>query len=193
MNGKGGMNNKEFERYIDNCIVPLFPDLEDMPGKWILHKVDSGCGCNWWDLLNKCRFRGAYIDPGLPSSTSMQQETDINFYGPFKGVVWRNLAKIAITCYAKGITMSLGTSTFRLIVYGGVWPDSGVMLENAWSEVGAILFSRKCLMNKKIHHDVTDKDSPDFDVFQDIQSQNNFSTTLKYALVGERIESWKVY
>jgi hypothetical protein len=38
----------------------------------------------------------------------MQQEMDINFYGQFKGVVWRNLAKITMTCYAKEITMSLG-------------------------------------------------------------------------------------
>ncbi len=41
MNGKGGMNNEEFERYIDNSIDPLFPDLEDTPGKCILLKVDS--------------------------------------------------------------------------------------------------------------------------------------------------------
>ncbi len=120
MNGKGGMNNEKFERYIDNSIVPLFPDLEDMPGNCILLKVESGCGCNLQDLLNKCWFRGVYIYPGLPKSTSMQQETDINFYGPFKGVVRRNLAKITMTCYAKEITMSLGTSTFGLIVYGGV-------------------------------------------------------------------------
>jgi hypothetical protein len=38
----------------------------------------------------------------------MQQEMDVNFYGPFKGVLWRNLAKIAMTCYAKEITMPLG-------------------------------------------------------------------------------------
>jgi hypothetical protein len=86
MNGKGGMNNKEFECYIDNSIIPLFPNLEDMPGECILLKVDSGRGCNWHDLLNKCRFRGAFIYPGLPNSTSMQQEMDINFYGPFKGL-----------------------------------------------------------------------------------------------------------
>ncbi len=36
---------------------------------------------------------------------------DINFYGPFKGVVWVNLAKIAMTCYAKKITTSLGVRT----------------------------------------------------------------------------------
>jgi hypothetical protein len=50
----------------------------------------------------------------------MQQKIDINFYDPFKGVFWRNLAKITMTCYANGITMSLKTSTFRLIVYNGV-------------------------------------------------------------------------
>ncbi len=58
MNGKGDMNNKEFERYIDNSIVPLFPDLEDMSGKCILLKVDSSRDCNWRDLLNKSWFRG---------------------------------------------------------------------------------------------------------------------------------------
>jgi hypothetical protein len=41
MNGKGGMNNEEFKRHIVNSIVSLFPDLEDMPGKCILLKVDS--------------------------------------------------------------------------------------------------------------------------------------------------------
>jgi hypothetical protein len=115
-----GTKNKEFERHIDNSIAPLFLDLKDMPGKCILLKVDSGHGCNLRDLLNKCRFRGVYIYPGLLNSTSTQHETDINFYGPFKGVIWRNLAKIAMTCYAKGITISLGLSTFGLIVYSGV-------------------------------------------------------------------------
>ncbi len=41
----------------------------------------------------------------------MLQETDINFYGPFKGVVQRKLAKITMTCYVKEITMSLGVGT----------------------------------------------------------------------------------
>ncbi len=88
-NEKGGMNDKDFERYIYNSIVPLFPDLEDRPGKGILLKVDNGPGHNRQDLLNKCQFRGVYIYPGLPNNTSVQQETDIN-YGPFKGVVQRN-------------------------------------------------------------------------------------------------------
>jgi hypothetical protein len=32
MNGKGGMNNEEFEPYIDNSIVPLFPNLRTCQG-----------------------------------------------------------------------------------------------------------------------------------------------------------------
>jgi hypothetical protein len=43
-------------------------------------------------------------------------------------------------------------------------------LENAWSELGF-------LMNKKVRHDVTHNDYPNFDLFQDIQSQNNLITT----------------
>jgi hypothetical protein len=43
-------------------------------------------------------------------------------------------------------------------------------LENALSEVGS-------LMNKKVCHDVTDKDYPNFDLSYDIQSQNNLSIT----------------
>jgi hypothetical protein len=40
---KGGMSDNEFEKYIDNSIIPLFPDLEDTPGKHVLLKVDSSC------------------------------------------------------------------------------------------------------------------------------------------------------
>jgi hypothetical protein len=87
------MNDKEFDKYINNSIVPLYPDLEDTPGKGVLLKVDSSLGCNGRDLLNKARFRGVYLFPGLPNATSMQQETDI-YYGPFKSVVHSNLKKL---------------------------------------------------------------------------------------------------
>ena len=81
------MNDEEFDKYIDNSIVPLYPDLEDTPGKRVLLKVDRGPGRNGQDLLNKARFRGVYLFPGLPNATSVQvqQETDMN-YGPFKSL-----------------------------------------------------------------------------------------------------------
>ena len=67
MNEKGGMNDKEFERYINNTIIPLFPDMEDTPGKRILLKVDSRPGHNCMSLLVSCEFRGLYLFPCLPA------------------------------------------------------------------------------------------------------------------------------
>ena len=58
LNKKGGMNDEEFDKYIDNSIVLLYPDLEDTQGKGVLLKVDSCTGRNGRDLLNKARFRG---------------------------------------------------------------------------------------------------------------------------------------
>ena len=33
LNEKGRMNDEEFDKYVDKSIVPLYPDLEDTPGK----------------------------------------------------------------------------------------------------------------------------------------------------------------
>ncbi len=160
-----------------------------MPGKRVLLKVDSGPGCNGRDLLNKARFQGVYLFPGLPNATSVQQEADVN-YGPFKSVVRSNLKKIATACFSAQKSMKLGPSTFGLIVYGSVCPISHVVCENAvnnafnvesnlhsWAEVGAIPFTMKCLVNKKVGHNGTDRDNPNFDAFLDVQLQNYYSTT----------------
>ncbi len=89
------MTDEEFEKYIDNSIVPLYPDLKDMPGKRILLKVYSGPGRNGRELLMKCQFCGLYIYPGLANATSVQQEMEIN-YGPFKSVTRNNLKGISL-------------------------------------------------------------------------------------------------
>jgi hypothetical protein len=189
LNEKGGMNDEEFDKYIDNNIVLLYPDLEDTPGKQVLLKVDIGPGCNGRDLLNKARFQGKYLFPGLSNATSVQQETDIN-YGLFKSVIHSNLKKNITACFLAQKAMKLGVSTFRLIVYGGVCPISNIVCENAvdsafnvelnlhsWVEVGAVLFTMKCLVNKEVGHNRTDRDDPNFDAFLDVQLQNNYSIT----------------
>jgi hypothetical protein len=192
MNKKGGMTDDEFEKYIDNSIIPLNPDLEDTPGNSVLLKVDSGPGRNGRELLMKCRFCGLYIYPGLPNATSVQQETDLN-YGPFKSVNRNNLRDILSAFYAADLSIPLNTSTFGLIVYGGTIPvgtTSAITCRNArtvtfdaasnkhsWSEVGAVPHTRKCLTNSKGRHNGTDERDPNFDAYQDIQSQNDYSTT----------------
>ena len=191
MNKKGGMTDVEFEKYIDTSIVPLFPDLEDTKGKRVLLKVDSGLGCNGRDLLMKCRFCGLYVYPSLPNATSVQQETDRN-YGPFKSVVRNNLREISSAFYVANLSIPLNTSTFGLIVYGGTIPVGtrstitcrnaltetfdAASNKNSWSEVGAVPHTRKCLTNSKVRHDGTDERDPNFDAYQDIQSQNDYST-----------------
>ena len=123
MNEKGGINDEEFRKCLNNTIYPLFPDTEDVPGKRVLLKVDSGLGRNCMDLLVEARFRGLYIFPGLPNATSVQQETDRN-YCPFKGVIHRNLDAIASRCFTNKVPISLSTSTIGLIIYGGVCPQT---------------------------------------------------------------------
>ena len=111
-------------------------------------------------------------------------------YGPFKSVVRSNLKNIATACFSAQKSMKLGPSTFGLIVYGGVCPISKVVCENAvnrafniksnqhsWTEVGAVSFTMKCLEKKKVGHNGTDRDNPNFDAFADVQSQNDYSTT----------------
>jgi hypothetical protein len=122
MNKKSGMNNAEFKKYIDNVINDMFQDMEDVPGKRVLLKVDSGPGRNCAAILIRAKFKGLYIYPGLPNATATHQETDQS-YGSFKLVVRTNLNQIATACHAAGKTMKLGMSTFGRIVYGGKCPE----------------------------------------------------------------------
>ncbi len=45
MNEKGGMDDEESGESVANDLVPLFPDSEDVPGKIVTVKVESGPGC----------------------------------------------------------------------------------------------------------------------------------------------------
>jgi len=137
MNEKGGMNDWEFRKYMNNTIYPLFPDMEDVPGKSVLLKVDSGPGRNCMDLLLEARFCGLYIFPELPNATSVQQETDRN-YGPFKGAIRRNIDTIASRCFENKVPISLSASTIGLIVYGGICPQTGVVCKDAVAEAFSV-------------------------------------------------------
>ena len=44
MNEKGGMNTAEFKKLVENSYCPLYPDMENKPGKRVMFKVDSGPG-----------------------------------------------------------------------------------------------------------------------------------------------------
>jgi hypothetical protein len=166
MNEKGGMTNHEFDRYIKNSVIPLFPYLADGLEKLVLLKVNGGLGCNGHDLMLNAQFWGVYIFPRLPNARSVQHKTD-DSYGPVKNVIRNNLKRITSAFFDAGTTMKLGQLTFRLIVYGRICPLSGIVCRNAvnkafsvmsnlkpWRQVGAVLFTKKCLRNPKVWHTI---------------------------------------
>ena len=83
MNSKGGMDNDEYKKFILGSIIPLFPDVEDIPGKRVMITVDFGPGRLQQDLLAMLRLIGVFKYPGVPNTTAVTQETNQN-YEPFK-------------------------------------------------------------------------------------------------------------
>jgi hypothetical protein len=63
MNERAGMNAVELEKYMKNSILPLYPDIEDTPGKRVLIKVDSGPGRLNVEMLADLRLQGLYLVP----------------------------------------------------------------------------------------------------------------------------------
>jgi hypothetical protein len=106
--------------------------------------------------------------------------------------LFANLKEISSAFYPADLSIPLNTSTFGLIVYGGTIPvgtTSTITCQNAltktfdaasnknlWSKFGVVPHTRKCLTNLKVRHDGTDERDPNFDAYQDIQSQHDYST-----------------
>eukprot|EP00985_Skeletonema_marinoi_P026211 scaffold20141_cov66-Skeletonema_marinoi.AAC.1 len=128
MNEKGGMNDPEFEKYFLENIVRLYPDAADVPGKRVMLKVDSGPGRLFLSLLVNARTLGFYLYPGVPNTTAVTQETDQN-YGPFKTQFQQNLSDLSdARIHGRHVT-SLPPWIVGLIVFGGVDPESGHIIQ----------------------------------------------------------------
>jgi hypothetical protein len=102
MNEKGGMDDVEFPKYFFNSIVPLFPDSNDVIGKRMVVKVNSGPGRLQENVLAEARTHGFIVYPGISNTTAVTQETDQN-YGPFKTQCVKNLCRM----------LELGRSTYK--------------------------------------------------------------------------------
>jgi len=90
-------------------------------------------------------------------------------------------------------------STFCLITYGGECPDTKVVCKNAvaaafnlksnlsaWNKVGAVgtdeetgrrCVTMECIKSKKVRIDGTDVSDPNYSIYQEIQSKNDYATT----------------
>jgi hypothetical protein len=164
MNEKAGINAVELSKYITNAILPLFPDLEDVPGKRILLKVDSGPGRTNLDMLADLRLQGCYLVAGVPNTTAVTQETDQN-YGPFKLAYRSNIRQLAQARFQN--SMNMQTTDLPLLVFGGTCEKTNTTLTNAfqeafshesnlsvWKKCGAVPLTRSALKSNKVRHEV---------------------------------------
>ena len=190
LNEKGGMDNEEFEKYIRGAILPLFPDVEDKPGKRVLLKVDSGPGrCNL-KLLVALRLLGVYLYPCVPNTTHVSQETD-QCYGPFKTQFLQNLTNVFEGRLNANESTSLTPTIVGLPLFGGVDITGMKVMTGAfqyafvpsrclaaWSKVGAVTpegrITRACVNNPQVLKELGDDMDTDR-LYYAVQNANEIS------------------
>ena len=123
MNKKGGVDEVEFRQCFLNSIEALFPDLDDVNGKRVMAKVDSGPGRLQENFLAEARTLWFAMYPGVPNTTAITQETDQS-YSSFKTQFLKNLKQLSDARIMVDISTSLPPWLIGLTVYGGVDPVS---------------------------------------------------------------------
>jgi predicted transglutaminase-like cysteine proteinase len=197
MNEKGGINAAELDKYINSAIVPLYLDIEDVPGKRVIIKVDSGPGRTNLQMLTEAKLKGLYIYPSVPNTTSVTQEAD-ELYGPFKTVYRQNLQLLAEIRHKANKPIQI--TDLPILVFGQ--PDGWVSLPGgrrfrdaftetfskerclrAWQKCGAVPLTRSPLNSSKVRHEVVinadgsiNKEAdPETEMLLSIENRNQFA------------------
>ena len=172
MNEKGGMDDDEFAKFLNNSIIPLWPKADDIKGMRVMLKLDSGPGRTCVRLLAQLRMLGFYLYPGVPNTTAVTQETDRN-YGPFKTQFRKNLDLVVQDRQKdnESKAASLQPWLVGLVIFGGVDPETGrevvcidafafgfsvVRNLDAWSKIGAAPLTMACLSDSKVRREIGD-------------------------------------
>jgi hypothetical protein len=143
MNEKAGMNAVELEKYMYNSILPLYPDIQDYPGKRVVLKVDSGPGRLNVPMLANLKLQGLYIIPGVPNTTHVTQETDQN-YGLYKSCVRENLRRLYQARFDLVPKKAMQVTDLPLIVFGGECPSTKLELRDAFREAFSVARNISC-------------------------------------------------
>jgi len=175
MNEKAGMNEVELQKYIEKCIIPLYPDLCDQDGKRVIIRCDTGPGRMNVKMLANLRALGVYVVPGVPNTTHVTQETDRN-YGLFKSVYRENLCILSEFRFKHNKPLSV--VDFPLLVFGIQHDD--ILLDDAfassfskqknlesWKAIGTAPFTRACLTSDAVRHEIVYKKNGDIDMDAD--------------------------
>jgi hypothetical protein len=190
-NEKGGMDNKEFAKYIRGFIVPLFPDAVAQPGCRILLKVDSGPRKMNLELLATLKLIGIILYPCVPNMMYMTQETD-QLYGLFKTQFLKNLDKIVKARPDKNKSLLLAPKMVGLLLIGGVDQETGIKVEMgafqksfvpsrclaAWQKVGAATkdgITHTCLNNPQVMKKIGDGKETDDETYAAVQMANDLA------------------
>lgn len=129
------MDKVELNKYMKKAILPLYPDIADVPGKRVIMKVDSGPGRLNLEMLADLRVQGLYLVPGVPNTTHKTQETDQN-YGVYKSSFRQNLRSLSQRHFEAGLTLKV--ADLALLVFGGTCPSTGTDLRDAFSDAFSI-------------------------------------------------------
>eukprot|EP00804_Cyclotella_cryptica_P024959 CCRYP_015507-RC/>CCRYP_015507-RC protein AED:0.06 eAED:0.04 QI:0/0/0/1/0/0/2/0/553 len=176
MNSKGGMDEREFRSYFLNSIVPLFPDAEDVTGKRVIIKVDSGPGRMELGFLAEARTLGFIIYPGVLNTTAVTQETDQS-YGPFKTQFKKKLKILSDSRLIGNYSTCLPPWMVGIVCSAF---DIGFSKEQncaVWKKCGAAPLTRACLQNNsQVRREIGDDDDAANTAMTHIQESNNIST-----------------
>jgi len=169
------MTKDEFEEYLKNSIITLYPDASDVPGRRVILKADSGPGRKNTELMAYLRVRGFYFLPGLPNSTHVTQEMEL-LIGEVKSVFYNNLEKLTRGCLLRRRAVPSGAEMVGLLLFGGSFSHDKTYehtIENEYSnafevagskekvvgyfkKIGFAPFTRSYLENKRVRHDSAD-------------------------------------
>eukprot|EP00536_Pseudo-nitzschia_multiseries_P001111 jgi/Psemu1/180256/e_gw1.14.15.1 len=160
-NPTAGMDGIEFRKYVETSIVSLFPDAQPANGKWVLLIVDSGPGRLNPKLLDFLSRKGFILLPGVPNTTHITQVTDQNF-GIFKNAYRDNRKKLHASRSAEGKTVKMADLPSLVFGYRENWTlklrsayeeaFSPAASKACWRKIGVSPFTRNCLGNRNVVH-----------------------------------------
>ncbi len=171
MNKRGGMTDIEFEKYLFNSIVPLYPHSKCKFGHWVIIKVDSGPGQMGKSLLVQCRHMGFILFPRVPNSTAMTQETDC-LYDEFKTTLHTNLDLLVQARIEKGCLASFPPWLCGIVIFGGTDQETGFEITESaskkgflrvacwtvFAKIGVTPLTMVCLTDKNVRPELGDKE-----------------------------------
>lgn len=183
MNPKGGMAKDSFFKYCVEYLTYLYPDAEDVPGRRVLLKLDSGPGRFNPDLQARLRVLGFIVFPGVPNGTEVGQEMD-QMYAYAKTLCYKNrdellrkrlqtdgdgatltLVDVGHIIFGGDVAFSDGTSLSLLKAFDLAFDASHV--QRACEKCGYLPSTRAALMNPRVRHEAVDEEDGSVDIAAD--------------------------